>query len=94
MCIIHTCDAGGCVPTPPHCLCHLIQLPFSEFFLTNRGYMQDNQTLLPRSSLSSVGLLLVDKVVGPFELELQTIKAVRRMTTRTFNRDVIVAVKQ
>ena len=56
--------------------------------------MQDNQTLLPRSSLSSVGLLLADKVVGPFELELQTIKAVRRMTTRTFNRDVIVAVKQ
>ena len=59
------------------------QLPFSEFFLTNRGYMQDAQTLLPRASVNTVGLLLADKVTGPFELELQAVKVVRRLTTRT-----------
>ena len=45
--------------------------------------MQDTQTLLPRSSISTVGLLLADKVTGPFELEVQVIKAVRRMSSRT-----------
>ena len=59
------------------------QLPFSEFVLTNRGYMQDHQILLPRASISTVGLLLADKVIGPFELELQFIKVVRRMSIRT-----------
>ena len=62
---------------------HCPQLPFSEFVLTNRGYMQDHLTLLPRASVSTVGLLLADKVIGPFELELQEIKVVRRMSTRT-----------
>lgn len=45
--------------------------------------MQDTQTLLPRASISNVGLLLADKVTGPFQLELQTIKAVRRVGSRT-----------
>lgn len=59
------------------CCLHLsLQLPFSEFFLTNRGYMQDHQTLLPTASISTVGLLLADKVAGPFELELQSITVV------------------
>jgi NADH dehydrogenase [ubiquinone] 1 alpha subcomplex assembly factor 1 len=59
-----------------------VTLPFWEFVLTNYGYMQDRPTLLPLASVSTVGLLLADKVMGPFELELQSIRAVRRMSTR------------
>ena len=47
--------------------------------------MQDTQTQLPRASVSTVGLLLADKVTGPFELELQIVKAVRRLSSRTEN---------
>ena len=38
--------------------------------------MQDHPTSLPTASISTVGLLLADKVTGPFELELQSIKVV------------------
>ena len=70
----------GVVGCDCHCL-HL-QLPFSDFVLTNRGYLQDHQIIFPRSTMSTFGLLLADKVVGPFELEIQTIQAVRRMSTK------------
>ena len=60
-----------------------LMLPFSEFFQTNYGYIQDQEILLPTASISTFGLTLVDKVIGPFELEMQHITAVRRATTRT-----------
>ena len=55
----------------------LFQLPFHKFFLTHRGYMQDRQVYLPLQSIATFGLLVADRVNGPFKLEIQHIKAVR-----------------
>ena len=57
------------------------QLPFSEFFLTHRGYMQDKPFSFPRSEMGTFGILLADRVCGPFRLEIQHIKAVRNLLT-------------
>ncbi len=56
-----------------------MQLPFSEFFLTHRGYVQDNPFSFPRQKVSTFGLLLADRVNGAFVLELQHIKAVKML---------------
>lgn len=60
------------------CICN-IQLPFGDFFVTHRGYMQDHTFSFPRSSVSTFGLLLADKIDGAFELEIQHIKAIRTL---------------
>ncbi|XP_003387001.1 PREDICTED: complex I intermediate-associated protein 30, mitochondrial-like [Amphimedon queenslandica] len=54
-----------------------IILPFHKFFLTHRGYFQDRQVVLPLKSIATFGLLVADRVNGPFKLEIQHIKAVR-----------------
>ena len=58
-----------------------LQLPFKDFFVTHRGYMQDTEFSFPRATVATVGILLADRVQGPFQLEIQYIKAVRRITT-------------
>lgn len=56
-----------------------LQLPFGDFFLVNRGYLQDHQMSFPRQSVYTFGLVLMDRVNGPFQLEIQHIKAVHSM---------------
>ena len=51
-----------------------LQLPFRDFFLVNRGYMQDNQMSFPSQSVYTFGLVLADRVNGPFHLEIQCIR--------------------
>lgn len=60
----------------------ILQVPFGQFFLTHRGYMQDHQMSFPRKTVSTLGLLLADRISGPFALEVQYIKAVRTLVTR------------
>jgi hypothetical protein len=57
-----------------------IILPFSEFVLTHRGYLQDHQMNLPRQYLSTVGLMLADRTDGPFQLDIKYINAVQTLT--------------
>ena len=57
----------------------LLQVLFGEFFVTSHGYMQDHQFMFNRRNLNTFGLLLADRVVGEFELEIKYIKAVRRL---------------
>ncbi len=42
--------------------------------------MQDNDFSFPRATVATVGVLLADRVQGQFKLELQHIKAVRKVT--------------
>ncbi len=62
-----------------HVCLSTLQLPFSEFFLTHRGYVQDNPFSFPRQRVNTLGLLLADRVTGPFILEIQHIKAVKML---------------
>ncbi len=41
--------------------------------------MQDHQFKFNRRNFNTFGLLLADRVVGQFELEIKYIKAVRRL---------------
>lgn len=41
--------------------------------------MQDHQMSFPRQSLYTFGLLLADRLIGPFTLEIQYIKVVRTL---------------
>ncbi|NWI18004.1 CIA30 protein, partial [Crypturellus soui] len=52
-----------------------IKIPFSKFFLSSRGRIQDNQhpIWLDKASFLTLGFTLGDKVNGPFQLEIDFI---------------------
>uniref|UniRef100_A0A0N5AXW4 CIA30 domain-containing protein n=1 Tax=Syphacia muris TaxID=451379 RepID=A0A0N5AXW4_9BILA len=49
------------------------KIPFSKFFLTVGGRIQDNQTRIYCDEISSVGIVLMDRMDGEFSLELDFI---------------------
>jgi len=55
------------------------KLLFGEFFVTSAGYMQDRPFPFNRRNFNTFGILLGDRVVGEFELEIKYIRAVRRL---------------
>jgi len=46
------------------------QIPFSRFFHTAGGRIQDKQPKFEGFSTSSIGFTLMDRIEGPFQLEL------------------------
>lgn len=50
-----------------------IRIPFSKFFLSSRGRVQDNQHPIWLDKVSTLGFTLGDKVNGPFQLEIDFI---------------------
>ncbi|XP_061897236.1 complex I intermediate-associated protein 30, mitochondrial [Entelurus aequoreus] len=50
-----------------------IKIPFSKFFLTHRGRIQDGQCCLWLDKINTVGFTLADKADGPFQLEIDYI---------------------
>lgn len=62
------------------CLNMPLQLPFADFLLTHRGYLQDHQMNVPRHYISTIGLLLADRTSGPFHLDIRYIKAIETFT--------------
>ena len=47
--------------------------------MTSAGYMQDHKFPFNRRNFNTFGLLLADRVVGEFELEIKYIRVVRRL---------------
>ncbi|KAK9533996.1 hypothetical protein VZT92_009073 [Zoarces viviparus] len=47
-----------------------VKIPFSKFFLTNRGRIQDDQHPLWLDKVNTIGFTLGDKADGPFQLEI------------------------
>ncbi len=50
-----------------------MQIPFSKFFLTSKGRIQDKQEPMPRDRVSTFGISVADKINGPFRLEIDYI---------------------
>ncbi|XP_032882492.1 complex I intermediate-associated protein 30, mitochondrial [Amblyraja radiata] len=50
-----------------------VKIPFSKFFLSSQGRVQDNQHPLWLDKVSTIGFTLGDKVNGPFQLEIDFI---------------------
>ncbi|CAG2168281.1 unnamed protein product [Oppiella nova] len=53
------------------------KIPFSRFYLQNRGYAQEKQDSLPKNSVSQIGFLLADQNTGPFSLEIDYVGAMQ-----------------
>lgn len=54
---------------------YLFQIPFSKFFLSSKGRVQDKQTALPLNRISNFGISVGARVgtEGPFNLEIDYI---------------------
>ncbi|XP_006001615.1 complex I intermediate-associated protein 30, mitochondrial [Latimeria chalumnae] len=50
-----------------------IKIPFSKFFLSSQGRIQDGQYPLWLDKINTIGFTLGDKVDGPFQLEIDFI---------------------
>ncbi|KAM9355702.1 complex I intermediate-associated protein 30, mitochondrial isoform 1-T4 [Pholidichthys leucotaenia] len=50
-----------------------VKIPFSKFFLSHRGRIQDDQHPLWLDKVNAVGFTLGDKADGPFQLEIDFI---------------------
>ncbi|XP_022191985.1 complex I intermediate-associated protein 30, mitochondrial [Nilaparvata lugens] len=49
------------------------KIPFSKFFLASKGKVQDLQSSPPLDDISNVSLTMVDRIEGPFKLEIDYI---------------------
>ncbi|XP_028837197.1 complex I intermediate-associated protein 30, mitochondrial [Denticeps clupeoides] len=50
-----------------------VKIPFSKFFLSSRGRIQDDQHSLWLDKVNTIGFTLGDKADGPFQLEIDFI---------------------
>ncbi|XP_013880465.1 complex I intermediate-associated protein 30, mitochondrial [Austrofundulus limnaeus] len=50
-----------------------VKIPFSKFFLSYRGRVQDNQYPIALDKINTIGFTLGDKADGPFQLEIDFI---------------------
>ena len=54
-----------------------IELPFKDFLLTYRGYIQNEQSFVNLNSISHLGFVLSDGIDGPFRLDIKSIELVK-----------------
>lgn len=57
------------------------QIPFRDFILTNNGEIEEQQIEMHRERVKTVGISLLDRQPGLFELELDWISAMNTETT-------------
>jgi NADH dehydrogenase [ubiquinone] 1 alpha subcomplex assembly factor 1 len=51
----------------------ILQIPFSKFFLSSKGRIQDKQNPIPLDKVTHVGISAGDKINGHFHLEIDYI---------------------
>jgi NADH dehydrogenase [ubiquinone] 1 alpha subcomplex assembly factor 1 len=51
-----------------------VLIPFNDFTLTNDGNLEPNQTRMFREKVKTIGIGLIDRQEGEFNLEIESIK--------------------
>lgn len=62
-------------------------IPFHAFVRTNHGMVVEPQKEMMRQKVRSVGIGLIDRVTGPFELKVADVYATNRAPTRDVGRE-------
>ncbi|GAA5811140.1 hypothetical protein MFLAVUS_004569 [Mucor flavus] len=52
-----------------------VMIPFKDFILTNNGMIQEDQIEMFRQKVKTVGISLMDRQEGPFEIQVEWIKS-------------------
>ncbi|OZJ06600.1 hypothetical protein BZG36_00430 [Bifiguratus adelaidae] len=58
-----------------------VMIPFRDFILTNNGQIQPDQIEMFREKVKTIGISLIDRQEGPFNIELDWIKALNTDTS-------------
>ena len=53
------------------------QIPFSKFYFSSRGFVQDLQSPPPTDEIAGLGISLMDRIDGPFCLEIEDIGVIK-----------------
>lgn len=61
----------------------IVYIPYSEFFLTFRGYLEETSRFWDGQNIRNVGFLMAERKDGPFKMEIEYIKGVRMSKTET-----------
>lgn len=64
-----------------------VTIPFSAFVRTNYGMVVEPQKEMLRQKVKSVGIGLIDRVTGPFELRIADVYATNRPPRRVMGRE-------
>ncbi|KAG0263423.1 hypothetical protein BG011_008830 [Mortierella polycephala] len=64
-----------------------VLIPFKDFILTNQGFIQEDQIEIFREKVKNVGVSIIDRTSGPFELEIESISAVNTGPDPNANQD-------
>eukprot|EP00291_Cryptomonas_curvata_P020084 CAMPEP_0172168070 /NCGR_PEP_ID=MMETSP1050-20130122/9927_1 /TAXON_ID=233186 /ORGANISM="Cryptomonas curvata, Strain CCAP979/52" /LENGTH=228 /DNA_ID=CAMNT_0012838939 /DNA_START=119 /DNA_END=805 /DNA_ORIENTATION=- len=54
-----------------------VRLPLRDFVLTDRGLVFDSKVMMNLRSVSTFGITIMDKLDGPFEVEIESVIAIR-----------------
>jgi len=54
-----------------------VKIPFSKFFFGHKGIIQDRQCPIQLAIIQSIAFTLMDRITGPFQLEIKDIGLVR-----------------
>jgi uncharacterized surface protein with fasciclin (FAS1) repeats len=66
-----------------------VRLPFDAFEATSFGRRLSRAPILNRKAVRSLGFILADKKAGPFQLEVDSIKAYRSGRSESPERDIV-----
>ena len=72
---------------------HMSQIPFQDFLLTTNGFLQNEQYVINLAKVQGLGLLLADKINGPFQVDIRSIKLIN-MTKILSNMEARPAIPQ
>jgi hypothetical protein len=58
-----------------------VVIPFEDFHLTYRGYLETPRIPFDGRNIKHIGLMMAERKAGPFKCEVESISAIKRVAT-------------